>query len=50
MAINWHRRRFLPPHAESFVEALIRSTARSYPGQEFGLAHLIPRRRKLRVG
>jgi DNA-binding transcriptional LysR family regulator len=38
MGINWDPRRFLPPYAESFIEELVASTARSYPGREYGLA------------
>jgi len=41
--ISWDPRRFLPVYAESFIEELIASTARSYPGKEFRLARLLPR-------
>ena len=43
MGINWDPRRFLPPYAESFIEELVASTARSYPGREFRLALPLPR-------
>lgn len=35
IAVSWDPRRFLPPHAESFVEELAAYTCRSYPGREF---------------
>jgi DNA-binding transcriptional LysR family regulator len=41
--ISWDPRRFLPAYAESFIEELAASTARSYPGKEFRLAQLLPR-------
>jgi hypothetical protein len=34
MAANWDPRRFLPPYAERFVEALAGYTRR-YPGEQF---------------
>ncbi len=43
MGISWDPRRFLPPYAESFVDELIASTARSYPGSEFKLRPPAPR-------
>jgi DNA-binding transcriptional LysR family regulator len=45
IGINWDPRRFLPPYAESFVEDLVASTARSYPGREFKLVVPPPRAR-----
>lgn len=43
LGISWDPRRFLPAYAESFIEELTAATARSYPGQEFRLASLLPR-------
>jgi hypothetical protein len=37
MGISWDPRRFLPQYAESFVDEVIASTGRSYPGREFKL-------------
>lgn len=34
-AVNWNPRRFLLPHAESFMDELVACTRRSYPGKEF---------------
>jgi LysR family transcriptional regulator, cyn operon transcriptional activator len=37
MGISWDPRHFLPPYAENFIEELMASTKRSYPGKEFKL-------------
>ena len=38
--VAWDRQRFLPPYAEQFVEELILSCRRDYPGRELSLIHI----------
>jgi hypothetical protein len=35
VAVNWDRRRFLPPFARRFVDDLALLTRHQYPGKEF---------------
>lgn len=44
IAISWDPRRFLPPHAQSFMDELAAYSRRSYPGREFErIAPAVPR-------
>jgi hypothetical protein len=49
MGISWDPRHFLPAYAENFIEELIASTKRSYPGREFKLDRFRGVRVKTRI-
>jgi DNA-binding transcriptional LysR family regulator len=41
--VVWDPRRYLPPHAEVFIDILTRQTAKSYPGYRIKLTRAVPR-------
>jgi hypothetical protein len=44
MAVNWDPHRFLPPHAEAFIDELVAYTHPAYPGHRYARRVPVPPR------